>query len=355
MPSGRPAGVPRRTAEVVALGTAEVVALGAAPTLAVLYAQGALGSVAALLRPGTVRRDSLPTTRLTLARVRPDAGHLTAYQHLVGEPATDDLPPGFVHVLAFPMTMALMVRPDFPLPLLGMVHVANRVEQRRALRLGEELDIRVHARELRSHRAGVTVDLVAEVAVGDDVVWQGVSTYLSKGARLSGAAVGAGAGEAEDAGADATDAGDARARPPFAPPVPTGQWRLAADIGRRYAAVSGDRNPIHLSPLAARALGFPRTIAHGMYTAARALADVGSARGDALVWTVEFAKPVLLPSTVTVRVAADARGSTPGFTFVGWDARRARVHLTGSVTPLPVNIGASVSVLSRREMRAALA
>ena len=103
---------------------------------------------------------------------------------------------------------------------------------------------------------------------------------------------------------------------------------LAADTGRRYAAVSGDRNPIHLSSLAAKAFGFPRAIAHGMYTASLALASVGAARGDAFDWSVDFFKPVLLPSTVSVRVAAGARTastSRPG---------AAVPHLTGTVTPL---------------------
>ena len=110
-----------------------------------------------------------------------------------------------------------------------------------------------------------------------------------------------------------------------------GPLALAGDVGRRYAAVSGDRNPIHLSALSAKALGFPRAIAHGMYTAARALADVGAGRGDAFDWSVEFAKPVLLPGTVTVRVAG---APADGFTFAGWDARSGKPHLTGTVTPL---------------------
>src|SRR5690606_8549720 len=82
----------------------------------------------------------------------------------------------------------------------------------------------------------------------------------------------------------------------------------------RYAAVSGDRNPIHMHPLLAKAFGFPRTIAHGMYTAARLLAAVGAERGESYTWDVAFARPVLLPSTVAVRVAhPDAEGArSPG-------------------------------------------
>ena len=98
---------------------------------------------------------------------------------------------------------------------------------------------------------------------------------------------------------------DSAAVPEDAPPEATASWRLTPRTARRYAAVSGDRNPIHMSALSAKPFGFPRAIAHGMYTAARALAAVGAARGPAFNWQVDFAKPVLLPSTVAVRVAPE--------------------------------------------------
>ena len=312
-----------------------VVELTEVPALGGLYLRGVGGTARArATRRRAVAATDLPDTALVVRGVRPDAAHLTAYQHLLGETASDALPAGFVHVLAFPVATALMVRADFPLPLLGMVHVANRVEQRRAIRLGDTVDIRVRAADLGSHRTGVTLDLVAEVSVADEIAWRGTSTYLAKGYHLaaptphpSGLSEPRPAGDAH--GSD--DSGDERAV--WVPPEPTGLWRLDAGVGRQYAAVSGDRNPIHTSALAAKAFGFPRAIAHGMYTAARALADVGAARGESYVWQVEFAKPVLLPSTVTVRIAAD--DAEPGhFTFAGWDARSGRRHLSGSVEPL---------------------
>lgn len=287
------------------------------PPLARTYLKGLTTSAVAMMAPRRpVGADEVPAVDLLVPDVATDVERLTAYQHLVGEPAGDVLPPGFVHVLAFPLQTALMIRPDFPLPLLGMVHLANRVEQRRPVRLGTLLDVQVGARDLRQHRAGVTVDLVGEARVGDEVVWTGVSTYLARGVRLSGSGP------------------VSRTRQPeWQAPTPTGEWRLHADVGRRYAAVSGDRNPIHTSDLAARAFGFPRTIAHGMYTAARALADVGPARGEAYRWEVEFAAPVLVPGTAAVRVARDG----DAFSYVAWDARRGRKHLEGRVSPLPAS------------------
>ena len=307
--------------------TLRTVTLPGVPALGGVYARGA-GAAArlAIARRAGRAPAGLPDVAYEVLGVDVDPTHLTDYQHLLGEPASDALPAGFVHVLAFSVATALMARTDFPLSLLGLVHLSNVVTQRRAVRLGEVLDVRAWAQDLRPHRSGTQVDLVTEVAVAGEPVWTGTSTYLSKGSPAGEPWVDR-AQPGDTASSSRVDDGPREA---FVAPVPTGQWRLSGDVGRRYAAVSGDRNPIHLSALSAKALGFPRAIAHGMYTAARALADVGAARGEAFVWSVEFAKPVLLPGTVAVRVAADDEG----FAFTGWDAKRTRPYLTGTVRPL---------------------
>lgn len=292
-----------------------VVTLPAVPALGGLYAQalagGAAGALGRRLGRGTT---ALPGVAYEVADVRADAARLTAYQHLVGETAADVLPAGFVHVLAFPLAVAVMTTRGFPFPLVGAVHVANRVEQHRDVHLDEVLTLRAWAQELRAHRAGTQAELVTTASDADGRrVWTGVSTYLAKGVRLP----------------DAVPVPADDERPPFVAPAPTARWRLPADEGRRYAAVSGDRNPIHVSALAAKGFGFPRAIAHGMDTAARALAAVGAARGSSFVWTADFARPVLLPGSPAVRVAPDGAG----FAYAVWDARSRKPHLTGAVTP----------------------
>ena len=67
--------------------------------------------------------------------------------------------------------------------------------------------------------------------------------------------------------------------------------------------MSGDHNPIHLHALSAKALGFPRAIAHGMWTKARCLASLRLP--DAFAVDVRFKKPILLPSKVTFGEADD--------------------------------------------------
>lgn len=257
----------------------------------------------------------LEPVELRVAEVRVDAEHLAAYQQLLEEPVCDSAPAGYLFVLSFPLALQLMTRPGFPLRAVGMVHLRNHVVQNHAVRIGDTVGLRTWAQGLRAHRAGTQVEIVSQALDADgDVAWEQVSTFLAKGTRLPG-----------------LEPAPERERE-FSPPTPTASWSFAKDVGRRYAAVSGDRNPIHLSSLAARAFGYPRAIAHGMYTAARALAAVGPARGEACTWEIDFGRPVLLPATVAVRVAARDEG--PGFETAVWDPRSGKPHLTGTVTPI---------------------
>jgi acyl dehydratase len=209
-----------------------------------------------------------------------DPDHLTRYAHVCGFTVRDSLPPTYPHVLAHPLLMELLAASPFS--AVGVVHIANRIVQHRPASLGETLELRVHAGPFAPHRRGRTFDFVSAAYVGHELVWEEFSTMLKRG-----------------------DGDDSlpREEPPEDPPV-TARWTLPDDLGRRYAAVSGDHNPIHLHGLAARAFGFPRAIAHGMWTKARCLAALRLP--DALEVEASFRKPVLLPSTVTFGEAGGA-------------------------------------------------
>jgi acyl dehydratase len=300
---------------------AQPVILGDMPSLSKLYVNAAATAARRRLL-GTDAGIALPPCGHEVRGVLADVGNLTAYQHLVGETASDVLPAGFIHALAFPVSMSVMNRDDFPLPLLGMVHLANVVEQHAPVLFTEALDIMSRAENLRGHRAGTMVDIVAEIrrTGGSGLVWKGTSTYLAKGVFLPGI--------------DKPSASPAPA--PFAVPDPTAQWQLGVDTGRAYAAVSGDFNPIHLSVLSAKALGMRRSIAHGMYLASRALADVGAAKGDAFRWEVAFEAPVFLPARVALDISSvhSSAGAWKRSDYVAWNPRSGRRHFSGSVSAL---------------------
>jgi acyl dehydratase len=275
--------------------------LESTPRLGPLYLKAALGAVGP-------RGRELPATELVREYVAVDRAHLARYAHVCGFAVADALPATYPHVLAFPLQVALMAGRDFPLPLPGLVHVRNTITVHRRIDAAERLTVRVHAEGLTAHPRGAQVDLVARIAAGDEPVWEGRSTYLARGA-------------------SAPDAGQPRpAEPSGVGDGPlTATWRVGSDTGRRYARVSGDVNPIHLHPLTAKAFGFPRAIAHGMWTAAHALAALQGRLPDAPTYDVAFGKPLLLPSTVELRTR-----STGG----GWDVdirSKRGTHLTGTI------------------------
>ena len=300
---------------------AQPVILGDMPSLSKLYVNAAATAARRRIL-GTDAGIALPPCGHEVRGVKAQVGNLTAYQHLVGETASDVLPAGFIHALTFPVSMSVMNRDDFPLPLLGMVHLNNNVEQHGPVLFTEALDITSWAGNLRGHRAGTQVDIVAEVRrTGEaQVRWKGTSTYLAKGVFLPGI---------DKPSAPATSTA-------FAAPDPTALWQLGVDTGRAYAAVSGDFNPIHLSVLSAKALGMRRSIAHGMYLASRALADVGAVKGDSFRWDVAFEAPVFLPARVALDISSvhAPAGAWQHSGYVAWNPRSGRRHFSGSVAAL---------------------
>lgn len=232
-------------------------------------------------------RDAVPDERVGLAGIRVSVTDLVAYSRVCGFPVMGTLPLTYPHLLAFPLQMLLMSDDRFPLPLLGAVHVENTITVARPLGVDDALDLAVWAQNVRPHRRGRQVDLVSEVTVAGEVAWCGTSTYLARGT-------------------EHPDAPPAEAPPLTAlDRVTSGPvWRLVSGAGRRYAAVSGDWNPIHVHALTARLLGFPSAIAHGMFTYAKAVATLGPALPDqGLTSRVWFRKPVRLPATVRLRTA----------------------------------------------------
>jgi acyl dehydratase len=303
------------------MSTEQPLILGDLPSLSKLYVNAAATAARRRLL-GFQAAFTLPRGSHEVRGVRADVANLTEYQHLIGETASDALPAGFIHALAFPVAMSVLNRDDFPLPLLGMIHLKNHVEQLRAVHFTEPLDVRSWAENMRGHRAGTQLDVVAEVRSSNDgtLLWRGISTYLAKGVFLPG-----------------VDKAAAAAAPrEFRAPAPTAVWQLGVDTGRLYAAVSGDFNPIHLSLLSAKALGLPRSIAHGMYLASRALADVGSVKSEAFRWDVDFEAPVYLPSRVALEIGTvhSTSGSWERSDYVAWNPRSGRRHFSGSVTAL---------------------
>ncbi|MEV4448975.1 MaoC family dehydratase [Streptomyces mirabilis] len=270
-----------------------------------VLARGALLSPFKRARPDA----PVPPTRLVLPGVRIDLARLAAYERVCGfATGADALPVTYPHVLGFPLAMRIMASRSFPLPLLGLVHTSIEITQRHPLAATEAYELGVCVAGLAPHRRGTQAVVVTEARVDGEPVWESRSTYLARHRTTE-----------EPTSTPPRGSDDAKPLPVRA------EWRLGADVGRRYGAASGDRNPIHLHPLTARLFGFPRAIAHGMWTVARCLAEQGPQ--DAVRVRADFKAPVLLPGTVTY--AADG----PAFELRGGGTDL--LHLVGEVRPLP--------------------
>lgn len=271
---------------------------------------------------------SLPHRRVVLADQNVEPERLAAFARVCGLTLRNEMPATFLHVLTFPAQVQLMAAKDFPYPMVGMVHIANTMTLHRSVDITESVTLTSWADNLRAHPRGASVDLMGQAQVGDEVVWEGRSTYLVRGASVNSTDTASSSGKvgSEGAPAEQEKAGmapiDAKALKTWA------LWDCPADLGRRYAAASGDVNPIHVNPLAAKALGFPRAIAHGMWTHARALGGFEGRLGDRHTVNVSFRKPIVLPSRVAFRAAPNGDGYSFAVTNRGGD----REHMTGWVS-----------------------
>jgi hypothetical protein len=292
--------------------------LESSPSVLPLYARAAAPLIpgASLLPFVPGRGRGIPEVELSLVGVTPDPDSVAAYAKVCGFTLRDALPPTYPHVLAFPLHLAVMADGRFPFGAVGLVHIENRVVQRRPIGLGEALTIHVRPSQLQSHPRGRIFSLITEIEVEGETVWEGVSTMLRRG-RANGATPGA-----HQALGEIAPEADAAMEV-------TAEWRLGGDLGRRYGAVSGDRNPIHMHSLTAKPLGFPRAIAHGMWTKARCLAALESRLPDAFAVDVRFRKPILLPGRVGFASTRDEE-----IHFAVRDPKHGTPHLEGRVEPL---------------------
>jgi acyl dehydratase len=256
----------------------------------------------------------LPELQLTVPRVGVDSGRLVGYEEVCAFGTSRLLPATYPHVLAFPLQLSLITGSGFPFRAVGLIHVANRITQHRRVDREERLDLSVRAAAMEEHPRGRVFSLITQARVQGELVWEESSTMLHR-EDPAGAAGAPAPAAGELLGSCAGGAG--------------ALWILPADLGRRYAAVSGDRNPIHLSALTARLFGFPCAIAHGMWTMARALAALEGCLPEAFTVDVSFRAPILLPATVefTHELADDAIR----FSVRGQNGERR--HLDGAVQP----------------------
>ncbi len=220
------------------------------------------------------------------------------------------LPITYLYVLAFRLHATIFTNDAITFPLLGMIHLKNSVTQYRQVTVNERFNIECRLTDSRLIDSGLEFELVSKVYVGDELVWESLSTYLYR---------------IENAGR--------RVRPPKACAMEWNNpvtWELSDDLGRRYAKASGDYNLIHLHPVLSKRFGFDRVLAHGMWSKARSIAQLMPQIGDKpCTVDVVFKLPLLMPAQVNFGVDPN---QSSGLAFELRDSKGRRPHLTGTVT-----------------------
>ncbi|MEO5710925.1 MAG: MaoC/PaaZ C-terminal domain-containing protein [Nocardioidaceae bacterium] len=257
--------------------------------------------------------DTLPDLTLTRHDVPVDRAHVAAYSEVCGFTLKETLPVTYPHLLAFGLHLQIMTDGSFPFPAIGTVHLENSITAHRPIAATEKLQVTARPDHLRLHAKGRVFDLLTTVHSGGELVWEETSTFLR---------IGKGDREAPASTLDRLDQPDSTGT----------SWKLAGDLGRRYAAVSGDHNPIHLYALTAKAFGFPCQIAHGMWSKARCLAALDGRLPDAVTVEVAFKKPVLLPGTVQFGSARRDQG----YAFALSRPQDGKPHLLGRLGPAKI-------------------
>ena len=250
----------------------------------------------------------LPPLRLVRPSVTLDPEQIGRYARVCGFIPEHGVPVTFPHVMAFSLHLMLLTDPAFPWPAIGLVHVSNTVRMRRTLQSGQALRIEVESGSLVPHGKGQAFTLHTRIYRGGEAVWDADSVYLKRGVAARG---------------------DPSAVADTPPPLlhREARWQLPAQLGRDYAKASGDFNPIHLHALTAKAFGFPRAIAHGMWTLGRTLAALQPSKqlGAAHVHG-DFKSPIFLPAETTLW---SGTLSTNARDFEVRDLAGERLHLRG--------------------------
>jgi hypothetical protein len=282
--------------------------LASTPSIPKLYGRAVIAR-----KKGLKRGQSLPNIGARQHGVTADPSRVAEYAKVCGFSRTDVLPLTYPFIAAFPLHIQMMTHDTFPLPLLGLVHVRNRIVQNRPISVRESVDFECRITDTQTVDKGLEFQLTTWARVGSETAWECVSTILR---RLPG-------GEKSQG---------ERKQPPA--PLSGSQredWEIPADIGRRYGRVSGDLNPIHLAAFTAKAFGFPRAIAHGMWSKARCVAALSDLIGTQPVEVdVRFKLPVLLPTKAAF--VADRKPEATNFELQS--AKGDKVHLSGTLRAL---------------------
>lgn len=244
-----------------------------------------------LPRAGFDSSVGLPNIKATWEGAVADTRELNEYLQTLSLEKHDYLPILYPHVMAGSMHMNMLSHKSFPIRLLGSVHLKNRIVQHKAIADDAIMEIRSEIGAYRLVEKGVEFDFTTDAYVHGEKVWEEISTYFQAG---------------KFGGKENPSSEKSFELESLNQPQESGSWHVPNNRGKKYAKITGDYNPIHMSPIAAKLFGFKRDIAHGFGVLAEAIeysSAIEQAGGieKSLQVDVVFKGPVFLDSDVSIK------------------------------------------------------
>ncbi|MCR8924425.1 hypothetical protein NO559_16750 [Dasania sp. GY-MA-18] len=254
-------------------------------------------------RPGFNSQQGIPPLEAYWPHAEVNQNSLAQYLSLLDIPSSDTLPILYPHVMAGSMHMHLLTHKDFPIRLLGAVHLKNRIVQTKPISIAAVMDIRSKLGAYRITEKGLEFDFTTDILIAGEQQWQETTTYFKAGNFSRHSPI-------------SSDSSFELDKLTHTKKLAT--WAIPKDRGKRYAKITGDYNPIHMSPLLAKLFGLKRDIAHGFGVLAQALAHANNSSGllnansnnhNTIQLDVIFKGPVYLESEVNLQQDAGANST----------------------------------------------
>ena len=236
-------------------------------------------------RPGFSKKTGLPEIEATWESAKIDRANFKAYLDCCGLKDDGYLPLLYPHVMASKMHLDTLTNAAFPIKLLGTVHFRNHIIQHRKIKLDEVLDMSMKITESRVMEKGLEFDFTTLITAEKQRVWESISTYYVRGKFGD-----------EDAPSPLAEMDKLSNAPEVA------NWLVKSNMGKRYAKITGDYNPIHISSLLAKIFGFKRDLIHAFCVLATTLHHLPNPAADRPVrLDVAFKGPTYLGSKVSLK------------------------------------------------------
>lgn len=241
--------------------------------------------------------------------------------------------PNYAQTLTLPMQLNMMVNKGFPFSPMGLVHLANQITVHSLPEQSDSLQLLTRFGRVYIHPKGWLFEVFTfasstQFKQGLRPQIKATSYYLARVKHASGIDTNAAHR------APQWIVGSASAEASKTPPKKeSNTLDFSASIGRQYAKVSGDYNPIHLHQVSAKLFGFKKAIAHGMYSKALAISNIAQHEEfytDRFEINTIFKQAIGLPSQAILSHCKTGNKKC-NFTLSSMSSHKERTFLKGSI------------------------